>query len=231
LTRARVKGWFSTGVLALAALIGLTAPASSGPTGSVAGRVKLTARGVFGSSDKGDRSGVVVYLEKVPARPSRAQTPAIRQRDKTFLPRVTAITTGTTVDFPNEDKIFHNVFSLSQVAKFDLGLYKSGSSKSVRFDRPGVVDVYCNIHPEMTASIKVLDTSYYGVTDAKGDFHIDEVPPGTWPVVGWEPRGGEFRGTVTVAGGSTARVDFELSEGSAPSHHLRKDGTPYGRYE
>ncbi len=218
-------------VLATVAVLLPAAEVASRQTGTVMGRVTLKGRGLFGTSEKSDRSGVVVYLEHVPGQLALASAPAVHQRDKTFIPRVTAVPVGATVEFPNEDKIFHNVFSLSQAAKFDLGLYKSGASKSVHFDRPGVVDVYCNIHPEMAASIKVLDSSWFAITDEKGNFRIDEVPPGSYPIVGWEPRGGEWRGTVTVGAGAPAQVNFELAEGSAPTRHLRKDGTPYGRYE
>src|SRR5205814_1795792 len=138
-------------------------------------------------------------------------------------------------DFPNDDKIFHNVFSLSKAGKFDLGLYKSGSSRKVVFDRAGEIDVYCNIHPDMVATIKVLDSGYYATTDRQGRFSIEGVPPGTWSIVAWAPRSAEARGTVTVGTGGSAPVDvrLEIVEGASPppSHHARKDGTPYGRYQ
>jgi plastocyanin len=197
--------------------------------GTVAGKVTVK----HGSSAKGDRSGVVVYLENVSgAAGSRAGgPPRLKQRDLKFDPPVIAIVKGTTVEFPNEDKIFHNVFSLSQVAKFDLGLYKSGTTKTVTFDRPGAVEVYCNIHPEMVATIKVLDNGFFAVTDKSGAFHINDVPAGTYPVVGWISRGQEFRGSVTVKDGATATIDFDVVETAGSPRHQRKDGTPYGRYE
>jgi plastocyanin len=227
------RNWIRATLLACA-LIPMRA-AEARPTGAVAGRVTLKTKGVFGgASPKSDRSGVVVYLEGVPgapAAPAKSPAPAVRQRDKAFLPRVLAVTRGSAVEFPNEDKIYHNVFSLSQAGKFDLGLYKSGTSKSVVFDKPGVVDVYCNIHPDMVASIKVLDTTYYATTDREGRFSIPDVPVGTWTIVAWVP-GSEARGTVTVAPGGTAQVtSLEVTEGSGAEHHLRKDGTPYGRYQ
>ena len=157
--------------------------------------------------------------------------PKIRQVEKAFVPRVVAIMKGATVEFPNEDKIFHNVFSLSQVAKFDLGLYKSGTSKSVTFDRTGSVDVYCNIHPEMAATIKVVDSGWFAVTEKDGAFKIDGVPPGTYTAVAWLPRGDERRAQVTVKDGQGAQLSLEVTEASGASRHLRKDGTPYGRYE
>src|SRR5262249_52350831 len=162
-------------------------------------------------------SSVVIYLENVPAPPPGARPNAqLRQREQRFVPKVVAVQKGGAVDFPNDDKIFHNVFSLSQGAKFDLGLYKSGTSKTVSFDRPGTVDVACNIHPEMVATIKVFDTPYFAVTDEAGRFRIADVPAGTYPIVGWQARGPSWRGTVTVTAGGISEVRFELTEGDPP---------------
>ena len=102
----------------------------------------------------------------------------IRQREKQFDPPLTIVVRGTTVDFPNEDKIFHNVFSVSRAARFDLGLYKSGAMKSVEMKRPGTVDVYCNIHPDMVAKVKVLDNAFYTITDQTGDVRARGRPGG-----------------------------------------------------
>jgi len=215
---------------ALPVLLSGSVPALAGTTGAVQGEVLLKQRG---GKPKKDRSGVVVYLEGVPAPAQQVVKPGqpVRQREAQFLPRVVAVQRGAQVDFPNEDKIFHNVFSLSQAAKFDLGLYKSGTAKSVTFDRAGTVDVYCNIHPEMVATVKVVDTPYFAVTDRDGKFRIADVPAGTYPVVGWQARGEAWRGTVTVAASGSAELRFELTEGEDAPTHSRKDGTPYGRYE
>jgi len=199
--------------------------------GSVTGKVTIRKDG----KAKGDLSGAVVYLEVAgsegdDASPA-AQKSTIRQKDLKFKPDVAVVTTGSTIEFPNDDKVFHNVFSVSSPAKFDLGLYKSGTSKSVTFTRAGVVDVYCNIHPDMVAKIKVLDTPYYAVSDADGSFTIAGVPPGTYPVVAWQARGAEWRGEVTVAAGKASSATITLDEGARAKRHLRKDGTPYGRYK
>jgi plastocyanin len=209
--------------LALVALPLDRAGSSSG--GAVAGRVASGGKG---------RANVVVYLTGVPGPPpdpARLPKRQIRQRDTAFDPAVSVVVVGSTVEFPNEDKIYHNVFSLSEPARFDLGLYKSGTSKAVTFKRAGVVDVYCNIHPQMVSKIKVLENQHYAITQGDGSFRIDDVPPGTYPLVAWQPFGDEYRGEVTIAPGGVARVEIALAEGRASRTHLRKDGTPYGRYK
>ncbi|HJZ87331.1 MAG TPA: carboxypeptidase regulatory-like domain-containing protein [Polyangia bacterium] len=197
--------------------------------GSVAGLVSVRA----GGGPRADRSSVVVYLEKVPgpAPDGSARGAQIRQRNQTFVPDLAVVQKGEKVEFPNEDKVFHNVFSVSRVARFDLGLYKSGTSKSVTLPEPGVVDVYCNIHPQMVAKIKVLDSGYYAITAPDGRFRIDNVPEGTYPIVAWQAYGDEYRGQVTVSAGGTTQVAIDLSAGEVVRRHLRKDGTPYGRYK
>jgi len=141
----------------------------------------------------------VVYLDKVPGgafelpEPGRA---AMDQKDQTFVPHVLAITVGTTVDFPNSDLTFHNVFSLSKTKSFDLGRYSRGKSKAVRFDRPGVVQVFCDIHSHMSAYILVFAHRYFAVTDQAGNFSITGVPPGSYTLAVWYE--GEARETRAV---------------------------------
>jgi plastocyanin len=219
------------GLGALAVLLVRAHPASSRAVGVVSGEVTIMDAGLFGASARSDRSGVVVYLEKAAGGARHAPKVMVRQHEKTFLPRVSAVEVGATVDFPNEDRIFHNVFSLSQAAKFDLGLYKSGASKSVTFTRPGVIDVYCNIHPEMAATIKVIDSGVFAVTGADGRFRLDDVPDGSYPLVAWQRDGDEVRTTVIVRGGQTATTNVTLTARKTVERHLRKDGTPYGRYQ
>ncbi|HSD89005.1 MAG TPA: hypothetical protein VLB44_15865 [Kofleriaceae bacterium] len=213
---------------ALVLLVLVTDAGSKPQTGSVAGTVTVKIKG----SSKSDDKGVVVYLEDVPGTPAVPKNHAIiKQREKQFEPPLTVVVKGTTIDFPNEDKIFHNVFSVSRPARFDLGLYKSGTAKSVEFKRSGVVDVYCNIHPDMIAKVKILENGYYTISDSKGAFRIDGVPAGTYPVVAWLPSGDEARGTATVKAGESVEVKLEITEVAKKETHTRKDGTPYGRYK
>ena len=201
---------------------------SNKSNGSVRGTVSVIVKG----KAKADKKGVVVYLENVRGTPPKPKNHAvIRQREKQFDPPLTIVVKGTTVDFPNEDKIFHNVFSVSRPARFDLGLYKSGTLKSVEMKRAGTVDVYCNIHPEMIAKVKVLDNAYYTITGSDGAFAIDNVPPGEYPIVAWLPTGDETKGKVVVTAGAAAQVKLEVSEVAKKDTHTRKDGTPYGRYK
>ena len=200
---------------------------SAANLGTVEGKIRVTKNG----KAKSGHGNVVVYLEGVPAGAAVERKHAIRQKDKQFAPRVSVVVKGTTVDFPNEDKIFHNVFSLSRPARFDLGLYKSGASKSVQMKRAGVVDVYCNIHPEMSSRVLVVPTTFFTTTDASGKFRIDGVPAGTYPIVAWQAYGTEQRGQVKIEPGKAATVTFDVAEGEGPQQHRRKDGTPYGRYE
>ncbi len=115
------------------------------------------------------------------------------QRNETFLPHVLAIDAGTVVDFPNNDTTYHNVFSLSKTRKFDLGRYARGKSKSIRFERPGIVRVFCDIHSHMSAFVLVFSHPYYAKAEADGRYRIDNVPPGTYTVSAWHE--GETRET------------------------------------
>src|SRR6202008_952475 len=121
------------------------------------------------------------------------------QRNETFVPHVLAITTGTTVDFPNSDPFYHNVFSLSKTQRFDLGRYASGRSRSVRFDRPGIVRVFCEIHSHMNAFILVFNHPFFALTDEEGRYRIDGVPSGTYTVAAWNERESFESKSVTVS--------------------------------
>ena len=156
----------------------------------------------------------VVYLETAPRgafEERRGPTVVLDQRNEAFVPHVLAITTGTTVQFLNSDKTYHNVFSLSKPKRFDLGRYPTGSSKSVRFDRPGIVRVFCEIHSHMSAFILVFAHQHFAVTNARGEYRLDGLPPGTYTVAVWHPVLGAKTRTVRVPDeGGELDLDFEL---------------------
>jgi plastocyanin len=159
------------------------------------------------------RARSIVYLETAPrgafeqTEPGRA---VMDQRNETFIPHVLAVTTGTVVDFPNSDRIYHNVFSLSKVRSFDLGRYAVGKSKSVRFDRAGIVRVFCDIHAHMSAFILVFSHPFFAATGVDGRYLIDNVPPGTYSVIAWNEGQASEPRPVTVSGGAVAELDFAV---------------------
>lgn len=130
------------------------------------------------------------------------------QRGETFVPHVLAITAGTTVDFPNSDRIYHNVFSLSKTARFDLGRYPTGRAKSVKFDRPGIVRVFCDIHSHMNAFILVFGHPFFAITDVDGRYELSDVPPGAYRVVAWNEGVASDPKPITVTGADAAELDL-----------------------
>jgi plastocyanin len=140
--------------------------------------------------DSASGGKVVLWLTPLQpgvARPAPAHQTAYRlvQKNKQFSPDLLVVPTGASVEFPNEDPFFHNVFSLFNGKRFDLGLYESGTSRSVRFDREGVSYIFCNIHPEMGAVVLSLSTPYYGISTASGSVVIHNVPPGSYRLNAW----------------------------------------------
>jgi plastocyanin len=176
-------------------------------------RPNVSDLGAAAHRDLPDRTRSVVYLETAP-RGAFEQTETGRavldQRNETFVPHVLAITTGTTVEFPNSDRIYHNVFSLSKTASFDLGRYPMGHSKSVRFDKPGIVRVFCEIHSHMSAFILVFSHPFFAMTDGDGRYRIDNVPPGNYSVIAWNEGASSEPAPVAVPSGGAAELDVTL---------------------
>ncbi len=156
------------------------------------------------------RSPAVVYLKDVLGKfPSPKENPIMDQRGLRFIPHVLPVLAGSTVDFPNNDKVRHNVLSPSYSAKqFNLGIYAAGQSKQVTFDRVGVVPVLCNVHSEMFAFILVLSNPYFAVTDNQGNFSIKDIPAGTYTLTFWHEKLQSKSGKVPVKAGSTIRQTF-----------------------
>ena len=154
---------------------------------------------------------VVVYLKDAPTRQVSPVKAAIRQVDENFVPRVVAVPVGSTVEFPNDDPIYHNVFSLSRAKDFNLGRYPKGQSKSVRFDRAGIIKVFCEIHSHMTATVMVFDHPWFAVPDESGQFELPAVPPGQREIVAWHERLGDSGPrAVSVEAGRPAEANFVL---------------------
>ena len=163
--------------------------------------------------ERSEVENVVVYFEASPSLPPPrlpSTQPVMRQAGLTFVPHVLAVPRGSTVEFPNGDAIFHNVFSLSRAASFDLGRYPNGASKSFRFDTPGVVKVFCHIHSDMSGVIFVLDNGFFAVPDARGRYAIDGIPPGEYRVTAWHERARPLGRTVRIRSGTTTEADFTI---------------------
>ena len=176
-------------------------------------RPTVSELGAPAAHDLSGRLRSVVYLESAPRGAFEQSQPGhvvLDQRDERFVPHVLAIMTGTTVDFPNSDRIYHNVFSLSKTARFDLGRYAVGHSKSVRFDQPGIGRVFCDIHSHMNAFILVFSHPFFAVTDEEGRYRIENVPPGTYGVVAWNEGVSSDPMPTTVPDGSASELDFLL---------------------
>ena len=204
--------------------------------GSVSGRVELRDSQDAAVRKHMDFSGVVVWLEPVngsstPASPATAAK--MVQKDKTFTPHVLPIRIGTSVDFPNFDPIFHNAFSNYNGQLFDVGLYPPGSSKRVRFARPGIVRVFCNIHAAMSAVIVVLNTPYFESTQKNGTFQLHDIPPGEYSLRFFHERATQatldsLARRVTVPDGSVTLPAVGISEsGYIVIPHHNKYGHDY----
>jgi plastocyanin len=185
------------------------------PPSNVETRPNVGEIGMPQTHESPDRRRSVVYLDPAPRAAFDARDdprPRMDQRNETFVPHVLAVVAGTVVDFPNNDKTYHNVFSLSRTKTFDLGRYAAGRSKAVRFDRPGIVRVFCDIHSHMSAFILVFAHRYFAVTDEEGRYRLENVPPGTYTVVAWnESAAQESRGVTVPASGDDVELNFSLS--------------------
>jgi len=165
------------------------------------------------ATEEGKRSErIALYLESPSLdyqsyRPPEKH-PLLDQRNLEFHPRVLPILVGTTVDFPNRDNLFHNVFSYSQTKEFDLGRYPRNDSRSVTFDQPGVVRVYCDIHAHMSATILVLGNPYFTVPSDNGAYVIQHIPEGKYTLVFWYDRDVVERRAVELKAGETLEVNF-----------------------
>src|SRR5688572_1248190 len=177
------------------------------------GRANSMAGG--GERGRGGAGETVILLAKLPAGvavvpPPATARPALEQKQQAFAPRVLAVQAGTTVVFPNRDPVYHNVFSVSPAKRFDLGKYSQGHSRRVRFDKPGLVNVYCDIHSDMAAWVYVVSHHVFDQANASGHFTLPEVPAGHYTLVAWHPDRGESTYEVDVPARGEATVTVRL---------------------
>jgi plastocyanin len=198
--------------------------ASSAAAGTVVGRLSVLDKGGHKATDVSD---AVVYVDGVKARvkPDKA---TIVMKHKAFTPHLLVVPVGSTVDFPNNDPIYHNAFSVSGENHFDLELYKRPKARSWTFEHPGIVRIFCNIHPQMSALVVVRDNPYFTQPAADGSFTIPDVPAGTYTLKGWHERGGEASVEVTVPAQGTVDAALVLdASGFKRLPHKNKFGQDY----
>jgi len=216
----------------------LVSAASHAQDSTITAQVELSSEG--SDHHARNRANVVVWLTALqdfaPVRPAAELQPRQRlrllQKDKRFDPHVLVVPVGAAVEFPNHDPFFHNVFSLFEGKRFDLGLYEGGTSRLVHFDRPGVSYIFCNIHPEMSAVVVALKTPYYAISSAGGKLAIERVPPGRYLMQVWaEGASAEtlkaLSREVTVSGPEQSLGVIRVVEDAPPAPHKNKYGRDY----
>lgn len=188
-----------------------------------------------------DASQAVIWLIPIgatvePPHQQPSQIPQLIQKNKMFHPSLLVIPAGGKVEFPNHDPFFHNVFSLFDGKRFDLGLYESGTTRFVQFDKPGISFIFCNIHSQMSAVVIALTTPYYAVSNSRGDLSIPDVPPGRYDLQIFhssvDPEAlRALNREITVVPGSTTLGTFSLAESDLVLAHKNKYGRDYDRPE
>lgn len=188
-----------------------------------------------------ERSRVVVYLEAAGApnaagaaapdagaKADRNAEPAeqVEQLDRRFVPDLVVVPVGSTVSFPNMDPIFHNIYSLSRAKTFDLGSYDKGETRRVNFPKPGIVDVYCHLHPNMAATVVVTPNRWYARPDRAGHYRIPDVPPGKYTVVAWHKSAGFYRKSIVVEQGHDQSIDFLIPIDVDPRQDAQANQNP-----
>lgn len=198
---------------------------------------KVEATISLANAKRNDVAGIALWLEPSGANariPKQSMPyPTMRQKGKKFVPKTVVVPSGYYVSFPNDDPFPHNVFSPSEVKKFDLGLYQAGETADQLMNRPGVVPVYCNIHPQMKAFVVVVKSPYFGVTDDGGKVQINDVPNGKYTLKVWHEKAttevlNKLSREITVTGSTFSLGNIQVDEtGYSPFQHKNKDGKDY----
>ncbi|GGA56553.1 hypothetical protein GCM10011507_04840 [Edaphobacter acidisoli] len=225
------------GLITIAVVLLLLAAPGCSQTVDVYAHIQLDRRAEH-SHPRKSSADVVIWL--VPTRknppiaaPRAKQTYTLIQKDKKFTPHLLVVPTGSSVDFPNLDPFFHNVFSLFNGKRFDLGLYEAHTHRTVVFDRQGVSYIFCNIHPEMGAVIITLNTPYYGISTPDGSLVIHNVPPGSYRMDLWaedvdKDRLNALSHIVEITSQDNQLGTFHLdTTGDVMDHHKNKFGETY----
>jgi len=205
---------------------------------NVTAQIEIVGEG-HAHATKKDRANVVVWLSPLDGHTLRSVAaaasvtpPRLLQRDKTFVPHLLVVPAGTAVEFPNRDPFFHNVFSLFEGKRFDLGLYEAGTTRIVHFDRVGVSYIFCNIHPEMNAIVLALKTPYYGISNAAGQISIPNVPEGRYTMQVFAEKSGlenlkKLTKTVTLSAQDQSLGVIRVVQDGPPGPHKNKYGRDY----
>src|SRR5579863_3834326 len=208
--------------------------AQAGAQETLSARVKVVEAG--GNSESSHPENVVVWLkpigERAVTKPFPSRPLRLTQQNKSFEPHLLVVPVGAVVQFPNRDPFFHNVFSLFEGKRFDLGLYEAGTTRNVSFDRPGVSYIFCNIHAEMSAVVIALDTPYYGISNRKGEVVIPGVPVGHYTMKVWYETAlpetlNAMARDVNVTDSSSTLGVLEIPAGPVATAHKNKYGMDY----
>jgi plastocyanin len=219
---------------ALIAIMSLLCACAQAQDITVSARVKVIDNHL--SSESLHAENVVVWLTPIGVAPKAEFVPrqplVLAQHHKSFQPHLLVVPVGAVVQFPNRDPFFHNVFSLFEGRRFDLGLYEAGTTRDVSFDRPGISFIFCNIHAEMSAIVVALDTPYYAVSDRKGEIVIPRVPPGHYTLKLWAETAlpenlNALTREVTISDSNASLGVLEITAGMVSTAHKNKFGMDY----
>lgn len=220
---------FATAVAALTPLLSLAATDTDNQEAVASISGSVTVLNVNGDPLE-DRSNTLVFLDGVVVATADLSTEnpiKISQRGGRFTPRVLPVVQGATLRFFNDDDTFHNVFSLSRAAPFDLGIYQKGTYKDVKLNSTGVIKIYCNLHPNMASTVVSLNNPWFAITASDGSFVIEQIPPGDYTLRVWHEFGGTFTKPISLAAGGSYTEAMAIQNTGVSRDHTNKFGKPY----